>query len=631
MPLRPRASREDMILFLQGNVVLSAVISQLRTDSMPSKLAMNRPRKDLRQDKKKPESIFSDNASKIVSRVVFAIGVLALFSYFFHIEYFPAFDLKSAASYVTSLAYVLTILVVSLSLAMLIPYVMAAVFIRAKPTKRGLQKLIAEIIEWMFFGMLSMAAISFCIFLSVYVGRTVENGAVIGLFALTLISSIRAYFIKSRRGKKGKVKNVEPSETKILSFSKSGDVVNLMWLAPLNSSTKISDSPLAIPLASKKWYFKRHIWRLWLIVERSSKPNRTQRLWERKSVRGIVWSQWWGTLITGILQFLPLGVLLLTLGSSSDIKEDDYSSFFMIAMQSALCVAMASGFLLYLALSAKYRQNWHWAVGLMLALPILLNLMSQATGMLPMAAMQITKNGNFRAEKMIISAKSCESIAPVLGIECNIKNQKPIALCNVHVMTRVGPEAYLRLPERKADREGKHRVQRVFVPTSDIQSIDANFSLKFLSLKRIDQDLAKLSPECPADLITLYSDSAFKFDDFTLTEIGKSQLIQLSQVVNASSKSIKELLITGYTDRIGSTTHNAWLSNRRAEEVRVFLERQLKNSESPISFVVSAKGSANPIIEDCEKAKDRVACEAPNRRVELQIIKKEDAGIRPPP
>jgi len=598
---------------------------------MPSKFAINRSRKSTCQEKTKPESIFSDNASKIVSRVVFAIGVLALFSYFFHIEYFPAFDLPSAASYVASLAYVLTILVVSLSLAMLIPYVMAAVFIRAKPTKRGSQKLIAEIIEWMFFGILSMSAISFCIFLSIYVGQTVENGAVIALLMLILISSIRAYLIKSRRRKKGKAKNFESSKATLLSFSKSGNVVNLMWLTPLNFPSNISKSPLTIPLTSKKWYFRRHIWRLWLIIERSSKPNHTQRLWERRSVRGIVWSQWWGTFITGILQFLPLGILLLTIGTASDIKEDNYSSFFMIAMQSALCVAMASGFLLYLALSSTYRANWHWAISLMLALPLIFNFMSQATGMLPMAAMQITKNGNFRAEKMMISAKSCDAIGSILGIECDIKNPKPIALCNVHVMTRVGPEAYLRLPERKVDRESKHRVLRVFIPTSDIYSLDANFNLKFLSLKRIDQDLAKLSPDCPTDLITLQSDSAFKFDDFALTELGKTQLIQFSQVINAASKSIKELLITGYTDRIGSAAHNTWLSNRRAEEVRIFLARQLKNSESPITFVVSAKGSTNPIIQDCEKAKDRVACEAPNRRVELQIVKKEDVGIGPPP
>jgi outer membrane protein OmpA-like peptidoglycan-associated protein len=160
--------------------------------------------------------------------------------------------------------------------------------------------------------------------------------------------------------------------------------------------------------------------------------------------------------------------------------------------------------------------------------------------------------------------------------------------------------------------------------------MDANFELKFLSLKKIDQDLAKLSPECPPDLITLYSDSAFKFDDFTLTEVGRSQLIQFSRVVKASSKNIKELLITGYADRIGTTIHNTWLSNRRAEEVRIFLERELKNSESPVSLVVLAKGSADAIIEDCEKARNRVACEAPNRRVELEIIKKEDAGVRPP-
>ncbi|MGZ5001500.1 MAG: OmpA family protein, partial [Methylomonas sp.] len=402
--------------------------------------------------------------------------------------------------------------------------------------------------------------------------------------------------------------------------------LGVFWATTKNAPAHTTSQPPLAQRLSRKQFFNRRIGRMTLVAYRRFEPDHTHRLWERSAVRRILWTQWVGTLLMGIAQLVPLAVLLLTLYNASEIKQDDYSSYLMVATEYAMCVALTGGILLTLALSPTHRKSWHLGAGMILFLPVVLSLLSQASGMLPMAVMQITKNGNFRAEKIILSPKTCESIAPLLGIECDAKSSKPVELCNVHVMTRVGPETYLRLPERKTDTKGKHRIQRIFIPTPDIAAMDINFDLKFLRLKKLDENLEKLGPECPIEITTLYGDSAFGFNGFTLADSGKKQLLQFIKNIKASSKNIRKINITGYADQIGTESYNAWLSARRADEIRIFMEKELKNAQAAVPLTVGAKGSADPIIKDCKKAKDRVGCEAPNRRVEVQIIMKDSAS-----
>jgi outer membrane protein OmpA-like peptidoglycan-associated protein len=588
-------------------------------------ITSRRARKNSASDASKPENIFSENAAKIVTRMMFAIGVFSLFSYFFHIEYFPSFDLKSVTSYATSLAYVLTILVISLSFAFLIPYVISATFIRAKPNKRGNKKLIVEILAWAVYGMLSMSGISASIFFCLDQQWPFEVGIILGFLFLILLSSIRVNLIRYRNKAKSKYVPTPRRRRKIMFVKKSNIVWGAFWRGQLIVSPKIASPSSGTQKLSRNRIFSRQIGRLLLVGYSRANPSHADRLWERRTVRRILWAQWWGTLITGIMQLIPLSFLILTLAKASEIRTDDYSSHIMIAAEYAMCVAMTGGILLYLSLSPAYRNNWQWGLLLILFLPLVLSLFSQSAGMLPMAVMQFTKNGNFRAEKMILSPNSCNSIAPILGIDCDSKSSKFVELCNVQVMTRVGPETYLRLPERVASKDGKRRVQRLFIQTADIAAMDIDFDVKFFRLKALDENLSKLSQECLPHLTTLYGDSVFNFDGFSLSELGRKDLIRFVQNIQGSAKSIKEIVITGYADHIGTESYNAWLSHRRADEVRLSIENELKGKEISVPLRVESKGSANAKIIDCSKAKDKVACEAPNRRVEIQIVKTDNA------
>lgn len=119
----------------------------------------------------------------------------------------------------------------------------------------------------------------------------------------------------------------------------------------------------------------------------------------------------------------------------------------------------------------------------------------------------------------------------------------------------------------------------------------------------------------PMEPIRLSSDAMFGFDSATLTPQGKARLDGLLQQVQAATQ-IQNIVITGYTDRIGSDRYNLELSRRRADAVRQYLAQ----SGVPLaSMMVEGRGKEDPVVQCDDSRRDRlIACLAPNRRVELK-------------
>ncbi|AIF46568.1 OmpA family protein [Dyella japonica] len=123
----------------------------------------------------------------------------------------------------------------------------------------------------------------------------------------------------------------------------------------------------------------------------------------------------------------------------------------------------------------------------------------------------------------------------------------------------------------------------------------------------------------PMTTITLSSDAMFAFDSATLTPEGAANLDGLLARVQEASH-IQDILITGYTDRIGSERYNLVLSKRRAVAVGEYLAA---HGVSPTDIRVVGRGDANPVVQCNDKKRDRlIACLAPNRRVELKGMAK---------
>jgi len=119
----------------------------------------------------------------------------------------------------------------------------------------------------------------------------------------------------------------------------------------------------------------------------------------------------------------------------------------------------------------------------------------------------------------------------------------------------------------------------------------------------------------PMIALTLSSDAMFGFDSATLTPEGKANLDQLLSRVQEASH-IQDIMITGYTDRIGSQSYNLALSQRRAQAVRDYLAARGVSAQA---MQVNGRGDADPVVQCDDKQRSRlIACLAPNRRVELK-------------
>lgn len=134
-------------------------------------------------------------------------------------------------------------------------------------------------------------------------------------------------------------------------------------------------------------------------------------------------------------------------------------------------------------------------------------------------------------------------------------------------------------------------------------------------IERPEAPVAAPAPAAlPAQPIRLAADALFAFDSADLTDQGRERLSGLLQQVQSASQ-IENILVAGYTDRIGSDSYNRGLSQRRAESVRNFL---VSGGVSAAAIQVEGRGRADPVVQCREHRRDRlIACLAPNRRVEL--------------
>ncbi|WP_430391629.1 OmpA family protein [Dyella sp. 20L07] len=130
---------------------------------------------------------------------------------------------------------------------------------------------------------------------------------------------------------------------------------------------------------------------------------------------------------------------------------------------------------------------------------------------------------------------------------------------------------------------------------------------------------APVAPQ-PASLgetIRLSSDALFDFDKADLTVKGHQQLDQLLETVRSASQ-VQNILIVGYTDRLGSDSYNLALSQRRAASVREYL---VDNGVPAAAIQIEGRGKANPVVDCPNTARAKlIVCLAPNRRVELSGV-----------
>lgn len=108
----------------------------------------------------------------------------------------------------------------------------------------------------------------------------------------------------------------------------------------------------------------------------------------------------------------------------------------------------------------------------------------------------------------------------------------------------------------------------------------------------------------------------FDFDKAMLKDEEKAKLDVLAAALKEHN--IKAVKIVGYTDRIGTSEYNDKLSEKRAVEVKHYLDSKVHLDKSVVDL--RALGEKDQ-VKACEgiKGKELISCLAPNRRVEVEV------------
>ncbi|MBD9680839.1 OmpA family protein [Pseudomonas sp. PDM18] len=120
--------------------------------------------------------------------------------------------------------------------------------------------------------------------------------------------------------------------------------------------------------------------------------------------------------------------------------------------------------------------------------------------------------------------------------------------------------------------------------------------------------------------LSLRSDVLFAFGKGSyqdLTAEGRSQLSQVVQEIRQDLNKVQGVEIVGHADPIGTAAANQRLSLQRAESIRrVLLEAGIQSDQ----LTATGRGSLEPVVQCNSGSRSaQIACNAPNRRVELVI------------
>lgn len=120
------------------------------------------------------------------------------------------------------------------------------------------------------------------------------------------------------------------------------------------------------------------------------------------------------------------------------------------------------------------------------------------------------------------------------------------------------------------------------------------------------------------------ADALFDFgksDINSISSAGRRRLDELGREIKAVS--VERVHVIGHADRIGNVAQNDRLSRERAATVVSYLVR----TGVPSNVVTSdGRGSREPVVQCSQSNRAAlIACLAPNRRVELEIMGRAEA------
>jgi OOP family OmpA-OmpF porin len=129
---------------------------------------------------------------------------------------------------------------------------------------------------------------------------------------------------------------------------------------------------------------------------------------------------------------------------------------------------------------------------------------------------------------------------------------------------------------------------------------------------------AAVAPKRCDATITFGTDETFDFDKAVLRKSAMSKLDQEVVAKLPQCATVELILVSGYTDRLGSQQYNQKLSEKRANAVKAYLVKKGVDA-SKIDTMGMGKTLQIKSCPDGKNRKDLIACLAPNRRAVVEI------------
>ncbi len=130
---------------------------------------------------------------------------------------------------------------------------------------------------------------------------------------------------------------------------------------------------------------------------------------------------------------------------------------------------------------------------------------------------------------------------------------------------------------------------------------------------------APVAPQITTEKVTFAADALFDFNKASLKPEGKMKLDELVANLKNPDMKLEVVVAIGHTDSFGKDAYNDKLSLARAQTVRGYL---VANGLESSKVFAEGKGKRQLKVDPktCPKKRDaRIACEAPSRRVEVEV------------
>jgi len=159
-----------------------------------------------------------------------------------------------------------------------------------------------------------------------------------------------------------------------------------------------------------------------------------------------------------------------------------------------------------------------------------------------------------------------------------------------------------------------------WTPAMAIAECDPDLVKKPEPAKAAEAPKAAPAPKPCNFTYSLQSDATFAFGKADLNPAGKAQLDKNVIDKLGSCASVKLMLVTGHTDRIGSHQANQKLSEKRADAVKAYLASKGAKADA-VETMGAGKTQPVPGVKCDDKLprKKLIECLAPNRRVVIEV------------